>query len=459
MKTVFCLPARFCLCLIAILAATLPGLADEVQSDFHEWAPTPPMGWNSWDCFATTVTESQTEAEADYMAENLARHGWQYIVVDIQWYEPEAKSFEYRKNARLTMDEYGRLLPATNRFPSAADGSGFRKLADYVHQKGLKFGIHLMRGIPRQAVEANLPIHGTDFHAAEIADTNNTCPWNPDMYGVNMSKPGAQAYYNSVFDLIASWGVDFVKVDDLSRPYHQAEIDAIRRAIDQTGRAIVLSTSPGATPVAKGDHVSHHANLWRISDDFWDSWPLLRAQFKRLHDWTPFRVPGGYPDADMLPLGEIRQGRGKTHFTPDEQFTLMTLWSIARSPLIFGGDMTRMDPFTLSLITNDEVLAVDQHSANNHQLFRTETGDVAWIADLPGSPDKYLAVFNLRDVPKEDSAPPKDSIAIHLADTGLNGAVRIRDLWERKDLGSFASEFSPEVARHGARLFRLSPAE
>ncbi|MDF3056586.1 MAG: hypothetical protein K0R17_801 [Rariglobus sp.] len=429
-------------------------------SDFHAWAPAPPMGWNSWDCFGTTVTEAQTKAQTDFMAEKLKSHGWDYIVVDIQWYEPSAKGHDYKKDAPLAMDAFSRLVPAPEKFPSAANGAGFKPLADYVHAKSLKFGIHMMRGISRQAVKQNTPIKGTTARAADIADTTSTCPWNPDMYGVDMSKPGAQAYYDSLMEQVVSWGVDFVKIDDLSRPYHQAEIEGIRKAIDKTGRPVVFSTSPGETPLSAGPHVNRHANMWRISDDFWDDWKALLAQFKRLHDWTPFRAPGAYPDADMLPLGAIKFGK-KTRFTPDEQITMMTLWSIARSPLIHGGDMTRTDEFTLSLLTNDGVLAVNQHSENNRQLFRTDDDLIAWIADVPASADKYLAVFNTRNAPKDAAKGATVPVPVTLADTGLTGSgpVRIHDLWTKKDLGTASAGFAPEVPFHGARLFRLTPAK
>lgn len=378
----------------------------QTKRDYHSWAATPPMGWNSWDCFGTQVTESEAKQQADYMAANLKKHGWEYFVVDIQWYEQNSKGYDYAKDAVLTMDEYSRLMPAPKKFPSAVNGKGFKPLADYVHAKGLKFGIHMMRGIPRQAVKQNTPIKGTTARAADIADVNSTCGWNPDMYGVDMTKPGAQEYYNSIMEMVASWGVDFIKVDDLSRPYHQPEVEAIRKAIDKTGRKIVFSTSPGETPLSAGPSVNQNANMWRVSDDFWDNWKALYDQFKRLHDWTPYRITGAYPDADMLPLGMLQLGR-KTNFTTEEQFTLMTLWSIARSPLMHGGDMTKTDSLTLALLTNDEVLAVNQHSANNRQLFRTEEGSIAWVADVPGSKDKYLALFNARD---KESMDPKKAV-------------------------------------------------
>jgi len=246
------------------------------DADFHAWAATPPMGWNSWDCFGTTVTEAQTKANADFMAAKLKAHGWQYVVVDIEWYQPTASGHGYVPGAKLVMDKFGRLLPAVEKFPSAANGAGFKPLADYVHAKGLKFGIHFMRGIPRQAVKQNTPVLGSDKHAADIADTSSVCSWNPDMYGVDVRRPGGQEYYNSLLALYAGWGVDFIKVDDISRPYDEVqklEIEAIRRAITKTGRPIVLSLSPGETPLARSAHVADHANMWRISDDFWDNWP------------------------------------------------------------------------------------------------------------------------------------------------------------------------------------------
>jgi alpha-galactosidase len=419
--------------LLLILLATAAVRSD--GADFHDWAPTPPMGWNSWDCFATTVTERQARAEADYMASNLKVHGWQYIVVDIQWYEPAATGYDYRKGAPLALDGWGRLQPALNRFPSASGDMGFRALSDYVHSLGLKFGIHLMRGIPRQAVDQNLPVKGTAYHARDIADVASICPWNTDMYGVDMTRPGAQAYYDSVFALIASWGVDYVKVDDISRPYHehQAEIEGVRIAIDRSGRPMVLSLSPGATALDAADHVSRHANLWRISDDFWDSWKSLGEQFARLEAWNPQRIPGAWPDADMLPLGVLELGRRKTNFARDEQQTVM-----------------RMDPFTLSLLTNDAVLAVDQHSANNHPLF-DRGGLVAWTADEPGTAHRYLALFNTTGAPGR--------VAVNMEELHLGGpSFQARDLWSGGPVSASADgTFSPELPAHGSGLYEIEP--
>lgn len=446
---------RFLQLSLSLCCASLHAAETGNKSDFHSWAESPPMGWNSWDCFGTTVTEKQTKEQADFMADKLKSHGWEYIVVDIQWYQPTATGHDYKDGAKLAMDEFSRLVPAPEKFPSSKGGKGFKPLADYAHSKGLKFGIHMMRGISRQAVNQNTPVKGTSARAADIANTQSTCPWNPDMYGVDMGKPGAQEYYDSLMQLVASWGVDFIKVDDISRPYdstQKAEIEGIRKAIDKTGRPIVFSLSPGETPLSAGDHVNQNANMWRISDDFWDAWPQLLSQFKRLHDWTPFRITGAWPDADMLPLGIVKFTK-QTGFTPEEQYTLMTLWSIARSPLMHGGDMTKTDDFTLSLLTNDEVLAVNQHSTNNRQLFRTDDGLIAWVADVPKSSDKYLAVFNTRDGDKGSTAP----VPVKLADLGINGSAVIRDLWNHKGLSPAEGEFSPDVPFHGAALFRIRP--
>jgi hypothetical protein len=379
---------------------------------FGAWAKRPPMGWNSWDCFATTVTEGQVKANARVMKEQLARYGWRYVVVDIQWYEPDAAGYAYRNEAQHTLDHWGRLLPAPNRFPSASGGAGFRPLADYVHSLGLEFGVHLMRGIPRLAVERNLPIKDTAFFARDIADTDSRCPWNPDMFGVDMSKPGAQAYYDSVFQLFAEWGVDYVKVDDMSRPYHEheTEIEAVRAAIDATGRPMVLSLSPGATALSAASHVARNANLWRISDDFWDNWYLVYEQFARLEAWNPHRSPGHWPDADMLPFGVLDMGKRSSRLTQDEQRLVMTLWSIARSPLMHGGDMTKMDDFTLSLLTNEEVLAVNQESERNRPLFDHDDL-IAWTAEA-GDGDLYLALFNARDRLSLEPGRAADWVAI-----------------------------------------------
>ena len=248
-------------------------------------AKNPPMGWNSWDCYGSAVTEEQVKANADYMAANMKQFGWEYVVVDIEWYQPTADTHEYHPFSDLCMDEFGRLLPATNRFPSAVGGKGFTSLAAYIHSLGLQFGIHIMRGMPRMAAHKDLPILNSEFTARSVADPNSICVWNPDMYGLKckQAEAGAQAYYDSIFQLYASWGVDFVKVDDIAReyPHCRREIELISKACRNCGRDIVLSLSPGPAPLEQAEHLKLNANMWRITDDFWDEWSLLLAMFER----------------------------------------------------------------------------------------------------------------------------------------------------------------------------------
>ncbi len=415
-------------------------------------APTPPMGWNSWNSFGPTINEAQSLENARIMVDKLLPSGYNVFTVDIQWYEPNANSYTYRKDAELTMDAYGRLLPAPNRFPSAANGKGFKPLADQIHRMGLKFGIHLMRGIPRQAVRMNTPILGTNLRAQDIADTKAICEWNGDMYGVDMSKPGAQAYYDSVFKLYASWGVDFIKMDDMSRPYDKnwPEVEAAHKAIVASGRAMTLSLSPGEMDLKWALHVPHYAQMWRISDDFWDEWKLLNEQFQRLENWNPVMGANSWPDADMLPLGRLALGERDTKFTPDEQQTLMSLWSIARSPLIMGGDLRHLDAPTLALLTNPEVLAVNQKSHDNRP-HRADVGTRIWSARPNGAGVDvyYLALFNTEDKPTE--------IAFDLSRLNLgNKTVAVRDLWKRQDMPQARGAIRQALAPHASVLLRVA---
>jgi hypothetical protein len=448
--------ASYFLIIVLAVAVIVPASIDvSANSVTSALALTPPMGWNSWDSYGPTVREEEVKANADYMAEHLAKFGWQYIIVDIEWYQPNSKAHGYIPGGAVTVDEFGRFIPAPNRFPSAADGQGFAPLAAYVHSKGLKFGFHIMRGIPREAVEQNLPIKGTPYHAADIADKVNVCKWQgmEDTYGVDMSKPGAQAYYDSLAELYASWGADYIKADDMNTPGRAAEIVALHEALKKTGRPIVLSLSPGPSLPEYADFLGANSQLWRISNDFWDNWPSLKHQFDITHNWESYSQPGNWPDADMLPLGRIgiRAERGDDRaslFTHDEQQTVMTLWSIFRSPLMFGGDLPSNDAFTLALITNPEVLAVNQSSAGGHQSYHQ--GDtIAWTADAPTGSAKYVAVFNLGDAEQD--------VELSWSDVGIPAKhAKIRDLWTHKDLGK-QNHLQVSLAPHASVLYNVQP--
>lgn len=414
---------------------------------------TPPMGWNSWDCYGAAVTEDIVRQNAEYMAKYLKQYGWEYIVVDIQWYEPNAVTHEYNPFADLCMDEYSRLIPAENRFPSSAGGKGFAPLAEYVHSLGLKFGIHIMRGIPRHAVHRNTPIKGTDKTARQIAKTSSICSWNTDMYGVDPSKEGAKEYYDSIFELYASWGVDFIKCDDICRelPHEESELIMLSEALHNCGRDMILSLSPGPAQLEKAELYKQISNMWRITDDFWDKWELLYAMFERAEKWCTHTGAGHWPDADMLPIGPIKQDWDKsirTEFTHDEQITMLTLWSIFRSPLMIGGEMTGFDDFTLGLVTNERILEMNKNARHSHQVWRRNIDGneyILWTA-VCSEGGQYAAVFN--------AGSNDGSVKIKLSDMEIYNDASAIELWsgEKQDIHD---EFEVKLNSHGAKAYKI----
>jgi hypothetical protein len=353
------------------------------------------------------------------------------------------------------------LIPAANRFPSSEGGKGFKPICEYVHNLGLKFGIHIMRGIPRQAVHGATPIKGINKTARDIAQNYSICSWNTDMYGINAEAEGAQEYYNSLFEMYAEWGVDFVKVDDIcntefrpSNPYSaKLEIELIRNAINYCKRDMVLSLSPGPAVLEEVEHLSKHANMWRITGDFWDNWTQLFHMFERCNSWSPYVKEGCWPDCDMLPLGHIginTQGHNEqaryTNFTKDEQITMMTLWCIFKSPLMVGGELRDNDDWTLSILTNPELLRLLKYSYGARQILRTED-TVIWASnDEDGS--KYIAFFNTSFSPTQ---PEVTFMAL-----GLHGTYKVRDLWAHEELGEVTGRIGVTVNIHGARILKLT---
>ncbi|MGN0666488.1 MAG: glycoside hydrolase family 27 protein [Huintestinicola sp.] len=416
-------------------------------------ALTAPMGWNSWDCYGASVDEATVRSNAEFMAKHLKQYGWEYVTVDIQWSAPNAKSHEYDPFTELCMDEYSRLIPAENRFPSSAGGKGFAPLAEYVHSLGLKFGIHIMRGIPRQAVHRNCAIMGTDKTARQIAKTASICAWNTDMYGVDPDKEGARAYYDSIFELYASWGVDFIKVDDICRelPHEEAELVMLSESLHSCGRDMVLSLSPGPAVLEKAELYKQISNMWRITDDFWDKWELLYDMFSRAEKWCTHSGAGHWPDADMLPIGPILQDYDKsirTKFTRDEQITMMTLWSIFRSPLIIGGEMTGFDDFTMSLLTNERIIGMHSNARHSHQVWRKEIGGTEHILWTAASAEDgtYAAVFNAGD--------KASSISVPLADLEIYRPVKCTELWSGEEISADMS-IDAELPGHGAKAYLI----
>ncbi len=415
----------------------------------NDFAVTPPMGWNSYDYYDTTVTEEQIKANADYMAKHLKQYGYEYIVVDIEWYSNDAgskrKQYQYIPFGDDEIDEYGRFIPSPSRFPSSKNGAGFKPLATYCHELGLKFGIHIMRGVPRTAAERHLPVLGTSVTAADIADPSSICGWNPDMYGIRNTKEG-QAYYDSLISLYSDWGVDFIKCDDICDSWMYSdenfsgwhETKMLHEAIMKANRPIVLSLSPGPAHIDKAFHYQKNANMWRITDDFWDKWELLKNMFWRCEMWQDHVKAGCFPDCDMLPIGTVGAGfedERKTNFTPDEIKTMMTLWCIFGSPLMIGGELTKMTEEDLSYLTNERLLELMGTGWSAHQLCRDDR-KAMWVSENKNG-SKCIAVFNLSD--------EEDEYTITLP---TEKEVVMEDIWT-KDTIKAICEYKCKVAKHG----------
>ena len=428
----------------------------------NQFAVTPPMGWNSYDYYDTAVNEEQVKANADFMAKYLKPYGWEYIVVDIEWYSNDAGSrrqeYQYIPFGDDAMDEWGRLQPSPNRFPSSADGSGFTNLASYVHDLGLKFGIHIMRGIPRKAAQDHCKVKGTEFVASDVADPSSICGWNPDMYGVRNTE-GGQAYYDSIISMYADWGVDFIKCDDICDSWLYPgdhfngwfETEMIHKAIMKTGRPIVLSLSPGPAHIDRAWKYCANANMWRITDDFWDNWELLKNMFWRCELWQDHVKEGCFPDCDMLPLGKVGKGfdaERDSNFTLEEKQTMMTLWCMFRSPLMIGAELTKLTPDELTLLTNEKLLSMLGSTRKGIQLRRTES-EAIWLNQDEISGEKAFALFNLSDEERV--------IKVTLDELGLEERkeIALHDLWNDTQCKSSGSTIAMNVPPHGVKAFTL----
>jgi alpha-galactosidase len=428
------------------------------------------MGWNSWDSYGLTIDEDQFKANATVLA-SIQQYGWKYAVVDEGWYmaNPAGHTLE-EKN--YLWDANGLLIPVSTRFPSAANGAGFKPLADWLHAQGLKFGIHIVRGISRQVVAANLPIAGSAFHAADAADTTSPCPWDAGNWGVKDNAAG-QAWYDSMLRLYASWGLDFLKVDCISdHPYRPTEIRQIAEAIRKSGRSIVLSLSPGPTQIDHAVEVQKYAQMWRIADDHWDGWTFprqpntefpagVRDMFDHLAQWYPYTGPGNWPDADMLPEGYLGPNPGwgdarQSRLTHDEQRTEFTLWAVTRSPLILGCNLTRLDDFTRSLYTNQTVLFLNQNATYSRAVETSALGPGfenarVWRTSIGQPGDRgyaeYFAFFNLA----------ADPVTLHTTwqQLGLDGKKHVaRNVWDDSTLKE-SKEIGVTLPPHGSALFEL----
>jgi len=416
------------------------------KTSIADFAPKPPLGYNSYDSYLTHLNEDQAIKLIGVMAKKYKPFGYEYFVMDAGWYHNVVfyDGTKYPKKVTgLEMDKYGIYEPGKMYFPH-----GIKRLADLAHEKGLKFGVWIIRGIPRDAVKRNLPIKGTTYSARDIADTINTCDWNKDNYGVDMNKPGAQEYYNSVIDKLASWGLDFVKVDDMV-PYPK-EMLAVAKAIENGGYKMVYSLSPGDVHKTTDLPYYRNANMLRITEDVWDNSASVQKGFTAWEKFAGTTEKGFWPDLDMIPFGRLKVGapdniaqisndnRARQSLLSTAQMrTFITQRALAASPLIIGGDLLTMDDYSYSLLTNKDMLACNQNGVMGDNIYQADSVEV-WFTSNKNDPKKgWIGIFNRNDFQKTVNLSKTDlGFTEYLNSYKLienKKAFRLKDIWGDKE--------------------------
>jgi Alpha galactosidase A/Alpha galactosidase C-terminal beta sandwich domain len=410
---------------------------------------TPVMGWSSWSFIRDQPTAAKIEAQAGALrSSGLERAGYRYVNLDDFWYQCPGKQGP-------DVDQYGRWVIDSSRFPSAGGTNGIKAVADYVHRLGLKFGIYVTPGISKQAVAANTPIEGTAYTADQIAEpaakqNNYNCG---GMVGIDYSKPGAQAYTNSWADLLASWGVDYVKFDGITNK-NTADIEAWSKALRQTGRPMVLNITQGSYTTAIAPTLMKYANQWEFAPDIecYDceqgsssypltSWADVKGRFNYVAKWQPYAGPGGFNDYDSIEVGN----GSNDGLTPAERQVQLSLWSLGASPLILGVDLTHLDPADLVLLKNKAVLAVDQDAIAARRVVNGAATQV--FSKREPSGDVIVGLFNTGASARTVSvAPGKLGLA-------AGQQYRLANLWTGGT--TVAGKISATVPSHGVALFRV----
>ncbi|WP_439130880.1 glycoside hydrolase family 27 protein [Polaribacter sp.] len=444
----------------AVIFGFLPKKDKDQKSKTNtKLAYTPPMGWNSFDSYGVYLHEDAAMANLEAFAKKLKPYGYEYFVIDAGWFGEfklkEGTMYPAEKHAQeLNINEYGLLQPSKTYFPN-----GIKPIIDRCHELGLKFGIHLMRGIPRVAFEKDTPIKDTKYTARDIADTTSICLWNDQNYGVDMSKGGAQEFYNSLINQMADWGVDFLKYDDLV-PFPE-EIEGIANAIEQSGRPIVLSLSPGNKVDSYAINSFKRANMLRVTHDIWDEQKGIDQCFAAWKKWQGKEEPGFWIDMDMIPFGklqlmspkpegvkgdeskkeildkiqsgelsnvELLAGKGWTRqsdLTKDQMYTFITMRALAASPLMMGGDLPTLEDFSLELITNPEVIACNQNGVMG-SLIMEKDGIEIWKTPKKGTSEGWIGIFNRSEKPQ--------FVSLQMKDLAFQDSRKLYDIWAEKEL-------------------------
>ncbi len=408
----------------------------------------PPMGWNSWNAYLGSPDEEDMKSQMRYMAARLLPYGYQYFTTDAMWYrQKQGDGYVF------STDEYGRPVPFPEKYPSSVNGAGFKALADYAHSLGLKFGLHMMRGMNTWMLGRGASIKGTLTPLEDVIDYESPCSWHaPGWYGVKLDMPEAQLWYDSLFELFADWGVDFIKYDDLGSPLHVRETEMILAALDKCGRDMIFSLSPGNwTKIEDAEFYSSHATMWRISGDFWDSWSSsLRESFDLLAQWNTRIDYPGWPDADMIPIGwltELPCERGMfprlCRFNIDEMRSLFTLFSISRSPLILTCNLLRNDNDLLFIQTQPDCIQLNQYGKSPRVIASTKES-YTWQSSVDNR--EYIAVFNLAD---------NDQLFDVIMPNGLETSLA-QEVWSMRVYKSKGNLLTVPVPAHGVALLRLA---
>jgi hypothetical protein len=379
-------------------------------------APTPPMGWNSYDAYGTYCHEQACYDNLKVFVEKFKPLGYDYFVIDGGWY------IEYEffsgtilptadKGHNVNINEYGYFIPSKCYFPN-----GIKGIADECHKNGVKFGVHILRGMPRKAFELDTPVKGTTYTARDIANTNSVCPWNHRTYGIDTSKPGAQVYYDGWIQQLADWGIDFIKADDIVT--YPDEIDAVLKAIKKCGRPIVLSLSPGQRVLGSEIKLYEKADMLRVTGDVWDTQYDINKCFDAWLTWQYVPVREGFwLDMDMIPFGELQVMLPKsiggnvaitgTHrfdrLTVAQKETLITIRAMSASPLFMSGVLMTLDEDSLRLLTHQDMIACNQNGVMGH-LAASAHGIQIWMVAEKGTEGKkgWIGIFNRTDEPKEE---------------------------------------------------------
>jgi len=432
----------------------------------HRLTPRPPLGWNSYDSFGCFINEQRALENLRVFVDRLQPHGYEYFVIDAGWYRQfdlAGREFPTKDDPyRVVFDEFGRPIPSADFFPN-----GFGRLAAACHAAGVKFGIHMMRGIPRNAVAANTPVKGAAVHARNIANTGSTCSWCPDNVGVDMRQPGAPAYYDSLIELLAGWGVDFIKYDDIIPS--PSEVDAVVNAIEKCGRDIVLSLSPGNGHNDDGWPAYFRANMIRTSGDIWDTREDFRWVFERWQTFMPLLdklPPGCWLDMDMIPFGELQVwnasgetgeilmngsgSRRQSQLNSAQKRTFMTMRALAASPLMMGGNLPGTDAESFQLLTDPAVLACNQNGVIGKLVTFTDWTNTWRTPHRSQAGAGWFGIFN------RDGNQPREIVADAKV-LGIPPASRLYDIWNRRELGNLGQPLRLTLPADEVLFVRYQP--